>query len=275
VTPHRKRCEAQLPANAGQHASVDSAAETAKPAQTCCHTDPNWPPKRSAISRRGCGAPQWTRAEAQAAFEASRRRPQVPAAEATRMRAPRGVRYPSAPPKRRAQRLAASSRPDAPAAEAAVVAACPLAVGGACRRSGLFRTRRRAPSHRVDYRGLSKARSPYPTCAVLSAPAGRASRGLVPLQGVPSADSMAGFLPPACRLPLAGSTQAGFGAPLLLGLPKAPAVSRPAPHTINSRGLSHTAARGHPCTGSPECERTAKWGLLFQGCPTLMGFLPS
>jgi len=40
VTPQRKRCEAMLPVNAGQHASEDSTAETAKPLQTCCPCRP-------------------------------------------------------------------------------------------------------------------------------------------------------------------------------------------------------------------------------------------
>jgi hypothetical protein len=84
-----------------------------------------------------------------------------------------------------------------------------------------------------------------------------------------------GLRPPGLSLPLSGSLQAGLGAPRSPRLPKAPAVSRLAPHTINSRGLSHTAARGHPCTGSPECKRTVKWGPLFRDRPTLVGFVPS
>jgi hypothetical protein len=66
---------------------------------------------------------------------------------------------------------------------------------------------------------LSKSQSPYPTGAVLSAPADRASHGLVPLQGLPFADSTVGFC-------MWGAT------------PKDLAST---PLTLDSHGLSHTA----------------------------------
>lgn len=61
-----------------------------------------------------------------------------------------------------------------------------------------------------------------------------------------------GLLPPACSPPPYGLGCDWLGGPHLPGLPKAPRGLRTAPHTIYSRGLSHTAARRHPCTGSPE-----------------------
>jgi hypothetical protein len=163
-----------------------------------------------------------------------------------------------------------------PAAEATAVVTCP----SRCRWSRSPKRpgpcRQRAPLHRVDFRGLSKARSPYPTCAVLPALAGRASPGLMPLQGVPSQTRWRASSPRAVTAPLRARTRPGSACRSPSGSLTGPCGLRDAlPTPSNSRGLSHTAARGHPCTGSPECKRTAKWSVLFRGRPTLMGFVPS
>lgn len=232
------------------------------PRRHAAHPDPNWPEGQPSVEtdvRPVCPAPKrWRSRDVTAA-------PTAPFAEAFRMRAPQGDFVRSATPKRRAAaKLPGAERrhqpPKRPPSESVArrSARRPFSARSSSQSEPTpkreSRDRRRVPLHRVDFRGLSKAQSPYPTCAVLPALADRASHGLVPLQGVPSADSMVGFFPPPrAASPLRDGPRQVRLVPRSPRRPKAPAVSRLAPHTIYSRGLSHTAARGHPCTGSPEC----------------------
>jgi hypothetical protein len=248
VTLRRKRREARLPANADQHANCRPDRRDGRICADMLPTPTPTAPEGPDISRHGCAhATQLPKALVFMTTAAST----TSAAETTETGStPRD----SCPDRRRRSvttQRAARAGSDARAAEATATVICPLAAAWT-RTEARTRRRRRAPSHRVDYRGLSKSQSPYPTRAVLPALADRASHGLVPLQGVPFTASVVGFFPQRGLPPPYGLGSCWLGDAHLPGLPKAPRGLRSAPHTIDSHGLSHTAARRHPCTGSPE-----------------------
>jgi hypothetical protein len=73
--------------------------------------------------------------------------------------------------------------------------------------------------------------------------------------GFALAVSMVGFFPLSFHAPRSpkGPTRDRLGESLCSATPEGTTqLERPTPHTIFSRGLSRTATRRHPCTGSPE-----------------------